>query len=765
MQSKNWNLIALVFLCLIKFSKPQVRSSCQLSGYAQRSSFLWQSSIFGSSRQIKCFSECASDAKSGSKIKRDFSSMQFYFERVYNPRRISVNCDLTPRFLVTYCNLMLKRLAVPQIGTRRYFFVPTFEMSYFEALKFCRSRNLLLGVTDIKSKEQEIIALLATTGNLDPTGKAKFWGDSRAQNGTYLIDGNAQCSAFSVEKSGAFVKTDETCKTKLKFFCDVPSQCYAEICNAATGLISRPETATTFIAKSCSDPTCPKCGSNNPPTSADGISKTYCGKNYFISTTTASFEEAMGVCCSKKMNLLTIESEADINCVSDLFRDREVKRMDKPEFWTSATSNGCPGRFSWCTAPFAAVPKWLWAEAEPLQKNCVVASLTPIPEGQTYSEVALNTRDCAQQSKFICMEPGASVYENAIIGNKSCNQECFSGKCQSKAIAGSFNFRASSPGVAGPIKTACGFNYYIGKSTRSWQESENACCEDRMELVSVSDETEIECIRELLGILNDNWRSGPFWVGGTDVNCALNFTWCSAYNPRLPFSTRQQRIVRLNNRKGSSCIALDLNPAKTGLVAYKCDQMYRYICRDPRNCLPQCPTACPLNAGKSAAMEAARSLRIKRQAATADDEDEDSDKKGTEQHTGIFNSINACGRNYLISEDMRTYSDAYSQCCTKNMRLLSLDNKNEGDCLMDLLKSPGKDTTFWTSATDYGCKGYFVWCGTGEYFNAVDHGKARITAGDNKDCILLEYDYKKKFFSLKDEVCSLKQKFICEPAN
>jgi len=130
---------------------------------------------------------------------------------------------------------------------------------------------------------------------------------------------------------------------------------------------------------------------------------------------------------------------------------------------------------------------------------------------------------------------------------------------------------------------------------RTWQSSEDSCCEDKMELVPASNNEEIECIREMLAICkictvcledhiqvfysaSETWKSGPFWVAGTDQACPLDFTWCSASN-KQPFTTRNQKTIRTNNRKNNSCVALDLNTQKTGLVAYKCDQTYKYICK------------------------------------------------------------------------------------------------------------------------------------------------------------------------------------------
>ncbi|CAB3375498.1 Hypothetical predicted protein [Cloeon dipterum] len=785
--------LVLILSCLMQVSQPQVKNVCKLSGYATRSSFVWQNSLGDISNQLNCFSDCLDQSSTGGKVKRDFSKLQFLFERVYSSRRIFINCDLNLRYFTPYCRLLLKQSAIPQMGTRRYFHSATLEMNYFEAQKFCRTRNLFLVVTDIKSKELEILSLLASAGTLDTTGKIRFWGDSRAVNGTYFLTGKtsiAMCSAFSVSKTGDLFKYDEPCKTKQKFICDVPAQCYAEFCAIGTGGIGKPGEAVPIADLYCTAPTCPKCTAtieSSPP--VDGKIKTYCGKNFFVSASKATFDEAASICCLMKMDLLSIESESEENCVTDLLSDKEIKSTSTPEFWTSASSSGCPSRFSWCSSRVSPVPKWLWADGEPSKKECVVTFLTQPSDGATYSEAALKTRDCTQATRFICSEQAPYIYDTV---NSSCAQECFSGKCTSKAIAASFNFRVATPIATGTIKSVCGSNYYIGKSTRNWFESESACCEDRMELAAITDENEIDCVRELIISLNENWRSGPFWVGGTDVKCPLNFAWCGAYLGRQPLSLRFNRTLKHNNRRGNSCIAVDMNPAKTGLVAMKCDSMLRYLCKDVRTCLPECPNQCPII--KSAAMKKKiQKSRVKRNVAADDEEEDDEEEKPGHSSDNIspkatvkdtsnsqptttsaaktfsFTSISACGRSYLLSNAASSFTDAYAHCCSKNMRLLSLDTRNEGDCLYEPIRTQAPanalSVAYWTSGTDNNCKGYFVWCGTGEYFSALELRRANPSAMDGKDCLVYEVDVKKKAYVIRDDPCNMEYKFVCEPAN
>jgi hypothetical protein len=65
---------------------------------------------------------------------------------------------------------------------------------------------------------------------------------------------------------------------------------------------------------------------------------------------------------------------------------------------------------------------------------------------------------------------------------------------------------------------------------------------------------------------------------------------------------------------------------------------------------------------------------------------------------------------------------------------------------------------------DNACKGHYVWCSTGELFNALEVKNCRLTAGPKKDCLAFEVDTKRKRFNVKDEVCNLNQKFVCEPS-
>merc|ERR1712126_259815 len=69
--------------------------------------------------------------------------------------------------------------------------------------------------------------------------------------------------------------------------------------------------------------------------------------------------------------------------------------------------------------------------------------------------------------------------------------------------------------------------------------------------------------------------------------------------------------------------------------------------------------------------------------------------------------VKICGGNYLFSEDVKSWDDAYGQCELYDAHLWQIDNLAENFCLLDYSHTMGYNAPYWHSANDKASEG--VW--------------------------------------------------------
>ncbi|XP_065333104.1 uncharacterized protein LOC135935003 [Cloeon dipterum] len=126
-----------------------------------------------------------------------------------------------------------------------------------------------------------------------------------------------------------------------------------------------------------------------------------------------------------------------------------------------------------------------------------------------------------------------------------------------------------------------------------------------------------------------------------------------------------------------------------------------------------------------------------------------------------------CGSFLYFSQTAETYGRAQDFCSKFGLQLVSIETAEKFKCIRELARDARpenmvvKSRTFWTSATDFGCRNRIVWCGTGEIvsFN-MTRGMFSSTRDDsvNKNCFIMNADKD----LLTEEFCAAKYRFICE---
>lgn len=119
------------------------------------------------------------------------------------------------------------------------------------------------------------------------------------------------------------------------------------------------------------------------------------------------------------------------------------------------------------------------------------------------------------------------------------------------------------------------------------------------------------------------------------------------------------------------------------------------------------------------------------------------------------------GKTYLVSHPLKyNWHNAVAYCRYQNMFLIDLPTQVDYDNLKSVLKSlgePQNNSAFWTSASDLGLEGNFLWMSTGHPLVYPNWGSGEPNNnGGNEHCVLIRADS-----MLNDGKCSDVLPFIC----
>ncbi|KAK9885677.1 hypothetical protein WA026_012441 [Henosepilachna vigintioctopunctata] len=122
------------------------------------------------------------------------------------------------------------------------------------------------------------------------------------------------------------------------------------------------------------------------------------------------------------------------------------------------------------------------------------------------------------------------------------------------------------------------------------------------------------------------------------------------------------------------------------------------------------------------------------------------------------------GKHYYFGTYFKAnYFQALQFCADHGMSLLSIESKSENDAIIKHLKQKhGKIDHVWTSGTDLGLEGEFVWLSTGKHLNFTYFSAPQPdNAGKIEHCLEI-WKLKDANYVWNDIVCSNPYNFICE---
>ncbi|XP_065345661.1 uncharacterized protein LOC135943158 [Cloeon dipterum] len=303
------------------------------------------------------------------------------------------------------------------------------------------------------------------------------------------------------------------------------------------------------------------------PSQSDGSIQysTSCKRQYYVSKTAVSRNEAALRCKALDMNLLTVTSLEELDCLSS-FPDT---------FWTSGSMEGLncglEKRFTWCSTGYDISPTlistekyWLRTDTTPSTlERClaVVTSMNPLNQGMTH-------RNCDDALPYICQFP--------VDCPKQCNKNASLFDPAGNLID------KSSYGVWIDIES---YTYLLGNKPMSWLSSWQQCCALGMETLNIDNAA------EQLGLTNLTYGATPktwkmnfnYWTSATWKGSPVGqWSWCEPYGPTIfPPNLTWERGQPDNNGGNEICIhyRFVLNSTGTILTDRNCANKLIYACK------------------------------------------------------------------------------------------------------------------------------------------------------------------------------------------
>ncbi|XP_065349858.1 macrophage mannose receptor 1-like [Cloeon dipterum] len=419
-----------------------------------------------------------------------------------------------------------------------------------------------------------------------------------------------------------------------------------------------------------------------------GLFRSACGRQYFISKGVKTRNDAETECCKFGMRLLSIESYEELQCLAEMNKVQYKSTVNY--YWTTGTNEGfgCEFQYGFCGTQTSFNPNFLnWKANEPstpLGERCLEMKLDVDPKLFYF-----NDNSCSATQYFICEGDQADC-------TPTCPNHATCVKDNSLFNSKGELIRASS---YGRWATGSGKTYLFATNKIPWAAAYDMCCKLGMDLLSVDSDLEMKTIFDLNNndpLLKFNTE---FWTSGTQLDCSFRFKYCSSGTTFYANDSNWNAGEPNNANEQEACVLAHFGPSasydksQAWMQDVVCTDSYGYICEMPAKpcisatCYDYNCTVDPVKTSQVTAM-------------TGPD--------------GQFQTF--CGQKYFFHKDMKTYKDAYYECCKFGMKLVSIETNAERECLHDGFKFAGWGSLpLWTSGTSdgVGCVRNFGWCPSG----------------------------------------------------
>ncbi|XP_065347599.1 uncharacterized protein LOC135944512 isoform X2 [Cloeon dipterum] len=463
-----------------------------------------------------------------------------------------------------------------------------------------------------------------------------------------------------------------------------------------------------------------------------------CGLEYFVSTSTATRNEAAIQCKALNMTLLTVTSLEGLECVNN---------FEANTFWTSGSNEDdqlyLAKKYAWCSTGFDMSKEIIESEKLWLPPKNTIPSATErclaVSISTVSSKQGLVQRKCDDALPFIC--------QYSVDCPKLCNRN------NSLFDSSGLLKDKKSYGIWFDIGA---YTYLLGNKPMTWVDSYRQCCALGMEALNIDNAAEQLGLTAMTGRANkDNWTANfNYWTSGSWKGAPENqWSWCEPNGPTVFAKGLVWESPQPDNKGGNeSCVhfRFTLNSTGTIMTDRNCANKFIFACKSalqttPKPCVASCPTeSCEIN----------NNLFVT---------EPDTNAKTLRDYFSYGNWYDGCGRNFLTyTSILADWIAARGHCCDIGLTLASMESVGKSSCFSRIVSkfAPATFGDYWLSGTDLGCDSNFRWCTLGrdlvnpEVKWKVGHPKPGL------DCVYLEVRNGSELLATDD--CAQKKSFLCE---
>ncbi|CAB3376642.1 Hypothetical predicted protein [Cloeon dipterum] len=343
-------------------------------------------------------------------------------------------------------------------------------------------------------------------------------------------------------------------------------------------------------AAGCTFPECPTVpclpdasklsNSQSWQSNSDGVFRSACGRQYFISKVGKNWNDAQTECCKYGKQLLSVESFQELSCLAAM---NKVQLKDTTNFyWTSGTNNGfgCEFTYGFCgsrTLLYQNFTNWQSAMPDnPLTERCLDMKMAIDPTQMTF-----NDQKCTDIRNFICEGSQPDCSPTCPSKSTCVKQDNF---FNSKGeLLDAFNYGRYASGTD---KTYL----FYAQAKVSWAEAFNFCCTLGMDLLSIATDQEMQ---DIFNLNNNNILleyNSNFWTSGTQLNCNFHFNYCSTGTTFFLNDTKWNTDQPDNINELQWCVyshfgtAASYSQSAAFIDDAPCSDLNNFICQTPKMC-------------------------------------------------------------------------------------------------------------------------------------------------------------------------------------
>ncbi|XP_059490198.1 uncharacterized protein LOC132205264 [Neocloeon triangulifer] len=313
--------------------------------------------------------------------------------------------------------------------------------------------------------------------------------------------------------------------------------------------------------------------------------------------------------------------------------------------------------------------------------------------------------------------------------------------------------------------TAGNFTYLLGNRPVTWLKNWQLCCNLGMEPISFSNmgtRVYFEAINRASYYILHITYNFKYWTAGSQQGSPGQWNWCTSSGAQVAAEGLPAIFLNRTSLWNYDCSIMYNN--MSGNVSFSwtyeenvCENRRNFACQGPLALYNSSAIKCTRGTCPTSVCNKTIDLGILNPTS-----------RGFDSY-GRFTS--SCGKILMFSRYKLNWTMSRDTCCRLGMNLVGFFTKEKQKCLSKSVTAHIKfpffeeiaRLEFWTSATDFNCKGKYAWCG---FDKTMDPSKFTWATGTpvsaDGDCVFLKTAGNETVLATGN--CSTERFFVCETA-